>query len=375
MRGSKTEWGPGRWRLRVYVGTTDTGKPLQKSRQFRGSAREADTALRRFVTEVENGQVRNDNPTVADLLDAWLDHLQSVGKARPYTLKSYRYVIDASIKPAIGAHKVAKLTAHHLDIQYGRWLADGTSPSTVNKYHRILSAALRQAVKWEWVDRAVTALASPPAAADPELRVMDAGDVLALIRAAEADDPILATAIALAAVTGARRGELCGLRWADYDEATATITIARAVTVTGSQVHVGTTKTRRVRRLSIGPLGVEVLERRRQEQEKLASDAGTSLVADPWILSRRADGGAPCLPNGITHAFTRTARALGLPYHFHELRHWSVTTALVAGQNELTVSRRHGHANPQITMRQYGKFVRSADQLVAGAIDDALSAR
>lgn len=38
-------------------------------------------------------------------------------------------------------------------------------------------------------------------------------DVQRLIAAAESTDPVLASAIALGAVTAARRGELCALRW------------------------------------------------------------------------------------------------------------------------------------------------------------------
>ena len=53
-------------------------------------------------------------------------------------------------------------------------------------------------------------------------------EVQALIETAEQDDPDMAAFIALAAVTGARRGELCGLRWGDVDEGLGTLTIERS---------------------------------------------------------------------------------------------------------------------------------------------------
>jgi len=43
----------------------------------------------------------------------------------------------------------------------------------------------------------------------------------ALVKAAEDDDPVLAAAIALAALSGARRGELVALWWSDVDLAVA----------------------------------------------------------------------------------------------------------------------------------------------------------
>ena len=41
--------------------------------------------------------------------------------------------------------------------------------------------------------------------------------VLELIAEAEASDPDLACFLLMAATTGARRGELCALRWSDLD--------------------------------------------------------------------------------------------------------------------------------------------------------------
>ena len=42
-----------------------------------------------------------------------------------------------------------------------------------------------------------------------------------------AGDVVVAMAIAMAALTGARRGELCGMKWSDIDPATCSITIER----------------------------------------------------------------------------------------------------------------------------------------------------
>ncbi len=54
---------------------------------------------------------------------------------------------------------------------------------------------------------------------------------------------MLAAAIVLAAVTGARRGELCALRWSDIDWNRRTLTIARSLTVVHQQATEGPTKT------------------------------------------------------------------------------------------------------------------------------------
>ena len=56
-------------------------------------------------------------------------------------------------------------------------------------------------------------------------------EVQLLIETAEKDDPDMAAFIALAAITGARRGELCGLRWGDVDEGLGTLGIVRSYAV------------------------------------------------------------------------------------------------------------------------------------------------
>lgn len=50
-----------------------------------------------------------------------------------------------------------------------------------------------------------------------------------LIEAAENRDPVLGTAVALAALTGARRGELVALRWSDIDLVNSKVKIARSL--------------------------------------------------------------------------------------------------------------------------------------------------
>ena len=48
--------------------------------------------------------------------------------------------------------KLGKLTPALLDRAYREWLDEGLSPATVHKYHSIITAACRQAVKWGWID-------------------------------------------------------------------------------------------------------------------------------------------------------------------------------------------------------------------------------
>src|SRR5207248_5999057 len=91
------------------------------------------------------------------------------------------------------------------------------SPARVLKVHSILRAALRQAVRWQMITDNPATHASPPRPVRPPVQAPTPDDVARLLAAAQAEDPEFALYLRLAAVTGARRGELCALRWDDID--------------------------------------------------------------------------------------------------------------------------------------------------------------
>jgi integrase len=191
-------------------------------------------------------------------------------------------------------------------------------------------------------------------------------DVQELIAEAEKTDTVLAVAIALAAITGARRGELCALRWGDVDWSRRTLAIARSLTVVNRQVSEGPTKTHQRRDIAIDDALGAFLARRRGEQERFSGRVGVELVNDPFVLSRSADGSEPCLPDGLSHQYQRLADRIGLPTHFHELRHFAATTAIAGGADVRTVAGRLGHADPSVTLRVYAHALEARDRELAG---------
>ena len=133
----------------------------------------------------------------------------------------------------------------------------------------------------------------------------------ALVTAAERDDPVLATAIALAALTGARRGELVALRWSDVDLARGRVRIARSLTVARGEQHTGPTKTHAVRDLALDPVCVEVLKRRWASMLDLSARAESPLVADPYVLTYNANGAEASQPRYLHSPIRKALRGDG----------------------------------------------------------------
>jgi integrase len=390
--GSMSERPPGSgvWRLRVYLGRDPlTGQPVQRQETFRGNETAARKALAALVTKAEKGKFDRSNATVGQLLDRWLEHITPI--RRPSTIAGYRAKIDHAIRPALGDVRLAKLTAAELDRCYRAWQAKGLAPATVRQYHAILSAALHQAEKWDYIDRSPTRRASPPAPRGAVMKVPTPEQLTELVAAAEESEPVLATAIALAALTGMRRGELCALRWSDVDLEGGTVAVERGITVIEGETHIGPTKTHQARRVALDDVGTAVLCRRWAFMKELADRAESPLVADPYVLSYNAKGGRPVNPDTVSHRFAglcagmrraaakrRKVKVDDLPadqqwpFRFHDLRHFSVTTLIAAGVDVRTVAERHGHAQATMTLNRYAHALPERDREAAGVLGRAL---
>jgi integrase len=375
MKGTLRERTPGVWQVRAYAGRDEQGRPIQLAKTVHGGRRAAHAALAALVTEIgDRGAPITGGSTVGELLDRWLEHIRP--QREPGTIRGYLSTIKR-IKPVLGDVQVSKLTAQHLDRAYRKWRdpkGQALSAGTVRHTHAVLASALHQAVRWELIPRAVTDLAQPPSLDTAEQTPVTLEDLQTLIHAAEGESPVLSAAIFLAAITGARREELCGLRWSDLDPANRVLTIARAVKhdVDRTKIVVRSTKTRQVRRVALDAAGLELLAEHRKRVEEWARMAELGLVPYAYILpgGRPLDptGATPMKPDTLTEAFRRLAHKVGVKIRFHDLRHFSATRLIGAGVDVRTVAGRLGHTYPAVTLRVYAHALEEQDREAAAIL-------
>ena len=99
--------------------------------------------------------------------------------------------------------------------------------STIRNIHSILSGAFDAAQRWEWIDRNPVDSAKPPTVTQkkvPPLRLPNVVKVIGQAHATGQRD--VALYIWLAAITGARRGELCAIQIRDIDLDNGVVRIA-----------------------------------------------------------------------------------------------------------------------------------------------------
>ncbi len=372
-KGTIKETQPGVWRVRVDAGTDPvTGKRVQLSRVVHGGVRAAEDALRKLHKEAAEGKTTRQSTSVGELLDQWLANVKP--DLSPKTIENYSLRIEKQLRPAIGHIPVDKLTARHLDQLYRGLDAKGSSVYVIKQVHSTIRAALTQALRWGEVERNVAMLAKAPSIPTSPTSAPSPSDVSQIVsRCQERFGAPMAAFFALAVVTGARRGELIGLRRSDADLEEGILFIQRNVIYTRADgVIIKGTKSGKVRRVALDQMGLHVIHAR-SEDLQASVDAGFDLVDDPYLFAGEPSGGVPWHPDWPTHAFRKTCDDLGMKWHFHQLRHFTATQLIAAGLDVRTVSGRLGHADPSVTLRVYSHVVEAKDREAAAIMGGLLA--
>jgi integrase len=410
--------------VQVYAGRDPlTGRKRWVSRQVPGQTkaayRQAKKVEAELLEQVDRGEQRGSRTrTVAELVERWFTWRQQVKPISPVTVANYRGAIDRYILPALGKAKLREVDAATLDALYAQVRAHGgrcrvcwqrvrrgepplrageryrpqpdatgqvhepdcvrggpLSASAVREVHSVLSGAFKQAMAWGWTAHNPAKLATPPSAGKRGVSPPDATDVARLLAAAMAEDPELGLFVRLAVVLGARRGELCGLKWRDVDLAAGAVLIASSVArVAGRPLLDKDTKTHAKRRVAVGGETVELLKAHRLRQAEAALACGASLPPDAYVFSRTADASTPVSPEWITHRLQDLADRLGVRCRLHDLRHFMVTQLVAGGVDLRTVSGRAGHADGHMTLGTYAHFQQAQDRHAAEFMDELLVA-
>lgn len=169
--------------------------------------------------------------------------------------------------------------------------------------------------------------------------------------------------------TGARRGEVCGLRWPQLDLDAGVVVFRSSVGQIAGDRWEKDTKTHQHRRVTLDVEMVEVFRAHRARAEERATLAETKIVRNGYVFSPAVDGSTMTNPDTVTKRYGRLARREHIDTHLHCLRHYSATELITAGVDVRTVAGRLGHAGGgSTTLRTYTAFVAEADQRAATAL-------
>ena len=237
--------------------------------------------------------------------------------------------------------------------------------------YAILRASLNQAERWGLVQRNVAKLASAPSQPQREQHPPTVAQVRVLIGAAADLDPLFGLYVRVMVATGARRAELCGLRWSDVDFEAGTLNVARSYTVVPGVRGDRPTKTRSTRLVILDPVTIDGLRLGMVHSVALAADFG--IAADDrragYVFTDDPTGASAWRPDAANARWVKVRVAVGLPQiRLHDLRHFQATQLLDAGVPVPTVAARLGHADGTTTMKIYAHRTHRADQQAADVV-------
>ena len=311
----------GRWEDRIVVGHKSNGDSI--FRYISAPTQKELSAKLRQLTEAYKGVdlTEESNMALSVWLDKWLDEYMAA-TLRPTTLNGYRRSLELHVKPYLGNKTLSKITAVDLRSLYrslqetGRvHPKDGQSPGlsarTVHGIHTTLHHALKTAMEQNLIPSNPAAEVDPPKFDGAPMKVLTEAQLDTFMTAIEKDEfwhDFFYTAV----TTGLRRGEICALRWEDFDAKQETLHVRRTLhKEKGKPLTTGDTKTYAgTRKIVLPPSTAQLLRERKK------------TAPTEWIFPNPFDPEQPIAPGTAYNRLKALLKETGLPdIRFHDLRH------------------------------------------------------
>ncbi|MTI61692.1 MAG: site-specific integrase [Firmicutes bacterium] len=340
----------GKWQVSVEVGHDPvTGKRKRKY----GTAetkKEAKILEAKLIKKYQKGiTVDGSKITLAEHLREWLK--EDCTDLAPRTYASYKMIIEKHLIPALGQLKMNEINTKHImsyqnyKLEEGRVKGKGgLSNRTVQYHHRVLSRALKVAVRWQIIESNPCQSVDAPSVRKPDIEEIKSADLEKLFMVAK--DTWFFEIFLIAIYTGMRRGEIIGLRWKDIDFEKEEIKVRQqAQHIHNEGVIIRELKSdAAAREIGIPSFLIKLLKKIKAEQSEIKLGLGGKYNDNDLVFCY--GDGSPRNPQGITKKFNVLLDEAGIDksYRFHDLRHTYATLSLQEGTEMKTLQKMLGHS-------------------------------
>ncbi|WP_298022490.1 site-specific integrase [uncultured Dysosmobacter sp.] len=338
----------GRWEGRIVVGHKANGDSIFRY-VYAPTQKELSAKLRQRIDTYQGVDLTEQSRmTLSEWLDQWLVSVE--GTVRPTTFTRYRGTVENHLKPYLGNRKLSQLTAKDIQRLYETLAKEGRqdgqgglSSGTIRGIHAVFHGALKAARQANLIAKNPIEELEPPKFRYRDKQVLT-DEQLDVFMKIITEDEIWHDFFYTELTTGMRRGEICGLKWEDFDEVNGTLNVRRTVHVEkgGKRTTWDTKTSAGSRTITLPSSTVELLRDRRQ-----------SAPSD-WIFPDPLKPEEPTSPGSAYSRLKTLLRKAGLPsIPFHALRHTFATHALSSGVDAKTLSGILGHTRAGFTLDTY----------------------
>lgn len=356
------------WTATFEVSPTWTEKSARKK---------AEAFAATFEKECKEGVTSDSRQKFAAYCD-YVIGLKEQRGTKHSTIMLYKHLTER-IYPAIGHIKLRELRADHLNDLYSALSKDGLnkrnggklSTKTILEHHRLISTVLEQAVKEGLVPFNIASRATLPKAEHKEVNYFQPEQVAAIRDALEQEPMKWKMLVHLLLITGARRGEVLGLKWDKVDFEGNRIYICNSILYAPDiGIYESTPKTERSRRyVSLPPETMQLLRQYRAWQAGERLRLGEYYQNQDFLFTQ--DNGKPMHPDSVTEWLKRFSKRHDLPHiNPHAFRHTMASMLYFNGVDSVSISKRLGHAQVSTTANIYAHVMEEADQRNADILSD-----
>jgi integrase len=339
----------GRWVIDFY---DQQGKRRWKTLPEGTTKTEARSTLRLIEGAVEKGSYVSPSrmPSFAEIADSWLDAKKP--NLRHSTFQQYKGHAENHLKPFFGSIEVNWITYDNVENFLARSYDQGVTIPALRKIPVNLGAIISYACRKRFIDYNPARDVEKPKGrsehtADGQIDVLTPEQIRLLFE--KTSKLKYKTLFMTAMMTGARQGELFGLKWSDFDWYANQVRINR--TFNHRRFYEPKTRTSK-RKIDLPPQLVIELK-----NWKLASPKSHFDLVFP------NEEGKPLSPiNMVRRKFKPALRQAGVPrVRLHDLRHTYASLLIEQGEHPKYIQTQMGHTSIKVTMDTYGHLMNSVN--------------
>lgn len=245
------------------------------------------------------------------------------------------------------------------------------SAKTILEHHRLISTVLEQATKENLIPFNPASRADLPKVEKRDVAYFQPAQVAAIRDALEKEPLKWKTLVHLLLITGARRGEILGLKWASVDFNNNRIRICNNILYSPARgIYEDTPKTETsVRYISLPVETMHLLKQYRTWQAEERLRLGEYFQNQDFVFCQ--DSGSPMHPGSVGDWLKKFGKRHQLPHiHAHAFRHTMASLLYYNGVDSVSISKRLGHAQVSTTANIYAHVVEEADRRNADILAD-----